>query len=340
MNENEEFDLTFEARSLKITPDNAGVRADKALAAWSFEGGAGLSRARLQTLIEQGHVLCNGNPIKAAQKFSVGDEILLHIPPLEAAAIEPENIPLAIVYEDDDILILNKPAGLVVHPGAGHWSGTLVNALLYHCRGSLSGIGGVVRPGIVHRLDKDTSGLMVVAKHDEAHQHLSAQLAERSLTRLYYALVLGNPLPIKGAVRRPIGRHRHHRQKMSVMSDAPRDAVTHYHALRAFGGACSLVECRLETGRTHQIRVHMEALGHPLIGDPLYGPQPTALKSKLKKENYTNDTIDKIMNFPRQFLHAETLMLIHPITEEELSFSAPLPPDLEEILAALEGGVA
>lgn len=224
---------------------------------------------------------------------------------------------------------------MVVHPGAGNWTGTLVNALLHHCGGTLSGIGGEMRPGIVHRLDKETSGLMMVAKNDEAHQGLSAQLADRSLSRTYHALVLGVPLPIKGVVDRPIGRHRHDRQRMSVMSSAPREARTRYRVLEDFGGACALVECNLETGRTHQIRVHMQAIGYPLIGDPLYGPQPSALRSKLKKIEYSSENIDEILLLGRQFLHATRIMFIHPITGEEMGFEREKPTDLLKILKIL-----
>lgn len=211
----------------------------------------------------------------------------------------------------------------------------MVNALLHHCGNSLSGIGGVIRPGIVHRLDKDTSGLLLVAKNDHAHQALSAQLADRSLSRVYRALATGVPMPVKGTVDRPIGRHSHHRLKMSVVGTAPRDARTHYKVIERFGEVCSLVECRLETGRTHQIRVHMEALGYPLIGDSFYGPQPTLLKSKLDKEGYGTEIIDKILNFPRQALHARELKCVHPRTEKQLSFMVPEPEDFSNLLNLL-----
>jgi len=308
---------------------DVGVRADKFLSIMCDD----LSRARLQNLIAEGAVFLNEVPLKAAsRKTEEGDVFVVRVPPVVSAEPEPEDIPLDIVYEDEDILVVNKAAGMVVHPGAGNWDGTLVNALLYHCAEELSGIGGVARPGIVHRLDKDTSGLMMVAKNDHAHQYLSAQLADRSLSRVYHALVLGVPMPVKGAVNRPIGRHRRNRLKMSVMSNAPRDARTHYRVLQSFGEACSLVECRLETGRTHQIRVHMEALGHPLIGDSLYGAQRSKLKSYFEKNGYLSEFVESVLDFPRQFLHAKEIVFIHPRHEEEMRFEISLPDDMSNIL--------
>ncbi|MCK5385105.1 MAG: RluA family pseudouridine synthase [Alphaproteobacteria bacterium] len=316
---------------IEVSVDYHGQRADKVLSAL-----CDLSRSRLQSLIKEGAVLLNDKILKSASfKVSEGDVFLLHIPEPIKAEPSPENIPLDIVYEDEDMLVVNKQVGLVVHPGAGNWSGTMVNALLYHCGSSLSGIGGVIRPGIVHRLDKDTSGLILVAKNDSAHQALSAQLADRSLSRVYHALITGVPMPFKGVVDRPIGRHRHSRLKMSVVSAAPRDARTHYKVIQSFGEACSLVECRLETGRTHQIRVHMEALKHPLVGDHLYGPQPTLLKSKLKKEKYDEEIIEEILNFPRQALHARELKCVHPRTEKQLSFIVQMPDDFSNLLKLL-----
>ena len=324
---NEDSDLTIE-----VPAEYNNQRADKVLSALCDD----LSRSRLQSLIKDGVVLLNNEPLKTASfKVGEGDVLSLSIPEPVEADPQPENIPLDIVYEDDDMLVVNKQVGLVVHPGAGNWSGTMVNALLYHCGDTLSGIGGVIRPGIVHRLDKDTSGLILVAKNDYAHQALAAQLEDRSLSRVYYALVTGVPMPVKGVVERPIGRHRHHRLKMSVMSSAPRDARTHYKVIESFGEACSLVECRLETGRTHQIRVHMEALGYPLVGDALYGPQPTLLKSKLEKGKYASEIIDEILKFSRQALHAKALKCVHPRTGEKLSFDAPEPDDFSNLLKLL-----
>ncbi len=292
---------------------HSGQRADKVLSALC----ADLSRSRLQDLIAQGMVFLDHAVLSTpSTKVEAGQVFLVQVPPPVEGEPKAEDIPLDVVYEDDDVLVINKPAGMVVHPGAGHWSGTLVNALLHHCGESLSGIGGVVRPGIVHRLDKDTSGLMMVAKNDFAHHHLSAQLADRSLSRVYHALVLGVPMPIKGSVDRPIGRHKHNRLKMSVMSGSLREAKTYYRVVEQFGQACALVECVLETGRTHQIRVHMEAIGYPILGDSLYGPQRTALQSNLKKESYSIDIINEILSLPYQMLHARALQFIHPRTEE------------------------
>lgn len=323
----EENDLTF-----LVDKSGAGMRADKFLAQASEK----LSRSRIQSLISDGCVFLNAKSLEIySKKLEENDILSVRLPDVVPSDMQPENIPLDIVYEDDDLLVINKAAGMVVHPGAGNWTGTLVNALLHHCGGTLSGIGGEMRPGIVHRLDKETSGLMMVAKNDEAHQGLSAQLADRSLSRTYHALVLGVPLPIKGVVDRPIGRHRHDRQRMSVMSSAPREARTRYRVLEDFGGACALVECNLETGRTHQIRVHMQAIGYPLIGDPLYGPQPSALRSKLKKIEYSSENIDEILLLGRQFLHATRIMFIHPITGEEMGFEREKPTDLLKILKIL-----
>lgn len=320
----EENTLTFEVEDV-----DAGVRSDKFLSVVCD----GLSRARLQALISDGQVLLNNKLLKtASRKTEEGDVYMVCIPPVVEAEPKPENLPLDIVYEDDDVLVINKAAGMVVHPGAGNWDGTLVNALLYHCAGRLSGIGGVARPGIVHRLDKDTSGLMMVAKNDHAHQHLSAQLSERTLSRIYHALVLGVPMPIKSVVDRAIGRHRHNRLKMSVMTNTPRDARTHYRVLDKFGDSFSLVECKLETGRTHQIRVHMEAIGHSLVGDKLYGPQLTQLKSKIKNASYNDELSREILNYPRQFLHAKSIAFIHPVSEEEMVFDSEMPDDMVNVL--------
>lgn len=313
----EENRLTFVAEE-----QHSNLRADKFLSSVYDE----LSRSRLQKLIADGHVTLGDVVLKSAStRVEEGNVFTVCVPEAESGEPEAEDIPLDIVYEDDDLLVINKAAGMVVHPGAGNWNGTLVNALLHHCGDSLSGIGGVIRPGIVHRLDKDTSGLMMVAKNDHAHQYLSAQFADRTLSRIYYALVLGVPMPIKGVVSREIGRHRHNRLKMSVMSNAPRDACTHYKVVENYGEACSLVECKLETGRTHQIRVHMEALGHPLIGDPLYGPQQTSLIAKLKKADYDNEFIKKMIELPHQMLFAKHISFIHPTSEKQMSFECDTP---------------
>lgn len=328
MEEIESDELSFEVGESAV-----GLRADKYLTMVCED----LSRSRLQSLIQNGDVSINGGVLaNSSKKLELNDLLTVRVPPPVPCQPEPEDIPLEIIFEDENLLVVNKAAGMVVHPGAGNWTGTLVNALLHHCGESLSGIGGVVRPGIVHRLDKDTSGLMMVAKNDYAHQYLSAQLSDRSLSRVYHALVLGVPVPIKGVVDRPIGRHRHNRLKMSVMSNAPREAVTHYRVLKDYRGAAALVECSLETGRTHQIRVHLEALGHCLVGDPLYGAQPNQLASRFKNARYDTDVIDKILDFSRQFLHAKAIEFIHPETEEEMFFECELPEDMASILDALE----
>lgn len=317
---------------IAVPAEYDGQRADKVLGFLCED----LSRSRLQGLIKKGVVLLNDVPLKVMSfKVSTGDVFSLSIPEPVEAVPQPENIHLDIVYEDDDMLVINKQAGLVVHPAAGHWSGTLVNALLYHCKDSLSGIGGVIRPGIVHRLDKDTSGLMMVAKNDMAHHALSAQLEDRSLSRVYHALVIGVPVPLKGVVDRPIGRDRRNRLKISLVSNTLKEARTRYIILEHFGQACSLLECCLDTGRTHQIRVHMGSIGHFLVGDPLYGPQPTALRSRLRKEGYPIDEIDEILSFPRQALHAKRLSCLHPRTGESLTFEAPEPEDFANLLKRL-----
>ncbi len=316
-----------------IDESYAGSRADKALSLLCED----LSRSRVQALIDDGQVIINGAALKAAsRKLEVGDVLEIDIPPPVPCDPEAEDILLDVVFEDEYLLVINKAAGMVVHPGAGHQSGTLVNALLHHCGEELSGIGGVMRPGIVHRLDKNTTGLMVVAKTDKAHKGLSEQLSDRSLSRVYKALVFKVPVPPKGKVNRPIGRHPTNRQKMAINEKNGREAITHYKIERSFGEACSLVECKLETGRTHQIRVHMATLGNFLIGDSLYGPQPTALKAALKKEGYEGDVIDPIAAFDRQALHAQSIKFIHPVTKEAMTFEKAIPEDMGNLLKLLE----
>ena len=297
--------------ALAVPPELAGQRLDKALA-----GLAGLSRARLQALMEQGHLAQNGKIVSdASRKVKEGEIFHLHVPPPEPAEPEAQHIELDIVFEDKDVLVINKPPGLVVHPAPGNRDMTLVNALLAHCGDSLSGIGGVARPGIVHRLDKDTSGLIVVAKNDMAHQKLSAQFADRSLSRTYQALVHGVPEARAGIIDAPIGRHARDRKKMAVTAKG-RAARTHYRVLENFGGA-ALVECKLETGRTHQIRVHMAHIKHPVIGDPVYG------KNRAK------------YSFTRQALHAAEIRFIHPRSGKIRAFAAPLPKDMRALLKKL-----
>lgn len=327
----DEDEAGVERHTYTITDDEAGMRLDKALAKLAPD----LSRSRIQSLIDEGALTVNALPCStASRKVKKGSVVELIVPPLKDAEPQAEDIPLDVVFEDEHVLVINKPAGLVVHPGAGNQSGTLVNALLHHCKDDLSGIGGVARPGIVHRLDKDTSGLLIVAKHDKAHQGLSAQLQDRSLTRIYDAIVLGVPVPIKGQVDMPIGRDPHNRLKMSVRPRGGKEARTHYLVKENFGDVFSHIECKLESGRTHQIRVHMQSIKHPLIGDPLYGPQKTALVAALKRGDYDENDA-QILDFPRQALHARHLSFIHPATEETLNFEIQPPEDFSKLLKYL-----
>jgi 23S rRNA pseudouridine1911/1915/1917 synthase len=305
-----------------ITEESAGQRLDKVLTTQCVD----LSRAFIQKLFDEGRIYKKDDPdakIKPSKKVTAGDIYAYHIPPLKEANPTPDSsIPLDIVYEDEDLVVINKQAGLVVHPGAGHWEGTLVHALLHHCHGSLSGIGGVKRPGIVHRLDKDTSGLMIVAKNDQAHQFLSHQFENRTLSRVYHALVWGQILPPKGIIDTFITRSPRNRQKMAVCdSSQGKPAVTHYSTLKSFikedlSTSVSLVECRLKTGRTHQIRVHMHHIGHPLLGDPLYGKCPKGAK-KVWGEDHS------FMWFPHQALQAVEIQFIHPRKKELMIFTIP-----------------
>jgi 23S rRNA pseudouridine1911/1915/1917 synthase len=313
--------------------ENAG-RLDKVL---SDLAGDGVSRSRLKNLIVDGQVTLNGKVCDdASRKVGPGDVVQLTIPDAIEALPQPENIPLDVVYEDDDMLVINKAVGMVVHPGAGNQNGTLVSALLYHCGDSLSGIGGVKRPGIVHRLDKDTSGLMVVAKNDRAHSGLSEQLVDRSLSRIYQALVWKMPTPIKGKIIAPIGRHQQSRIKMSVRSNTMgREAITHYKREETFHDSISLVTCRLETGRTHQIRVHMSHIGHPLLGDQTYGLPAQEQRSLLNRAGYEEEAKLAILTFPRQALHAAGIMFIHPVSGEEMEFETELPEDLRDLISII-----
>ena len=297
---------------IQITDEESGERID-ALLSRKFPA---LSRSLIQKCMEAGTVTVNGKPVKKNARANAGDEIVFAFPETETLPVEPQNIPLDVVYEDEDIIIVNKTRGMVVHPAPGHPDGTLVNALLYRCGDSLSGIGGVQRPGIVHRIDKDTSGLLAVAKNDFAHQGLSAQLSDHSLCREYVAVVNGNFREESGVVDRPIGRHPVDRKRMAVTEKNSKRAVTHWEVLENYRGY-SMVLCRLETGRTHQIRVHMASIGHPLLGDGLYGAKCP----------------DK--GLEGQCLHARRLCLIHPRTGEALQFEAPLPDYFNEILARL-----
>ncbi len=311
---------------------DVGMRVDKFLTSRKQD----LSRSRVQGLIEQNQVLINDNICASgSKKVQEGDVVQIHIPPPIAWYPEAENIPLSIVYEDQDLIVINKQAGLIVHPGAGNKTGTLVNALLYHCGDELSGIGGVMRPGIVHRLDKDTTGLMVVAKNDKAHQGLSDQLKERSLSRKYKALVLGIPAPPAGMIDQPLARHHVYRQKMTVNARNGKQARTHYRIIQPYGEACSMVICTLESGRTHQIRVHMDFIKHPLVGDPTYKAQPTMVASVLKKGGMSEVAVEACMAFPRQALHSYEIAFEHPVTGETHRYEAELPDDFGALIKLL-----
>lgn len=274
------------------------------------------SRSYLQKMIKDGSVLVNGKAQKASYRMEDQDEVLVDLPELKEPEIEAENIPLDILYEDDDLLMVNKPKGMVVHPSAGHLTGTLVNAVMYHCKDCLSGINGVMRPGIVHRIDMDTTGVLVICKNDKAHNHVAAQLKEHSITRKYRAIVHGVIKEEEGTVDASIGRHPVERKKMAAGVKNGKRAVTHYRVLQRFRNH-TYIECQLETGRTHQIRVHMASIGHPLLGDTVYGPAKNP------------------MHLQGQTLHAQVLGLIHPSTGEYLEVEAPLPEYFEKLLKSL-----
>jgi 23S rRNA pseudouridine1911/1915/1917 synthase len=317
--------------TVHTTENDLGQRLDKVLAAHAPD----LSRARIQALIDAEHVVSDGKPVTtASRKVKTGEVYLITVPPVIEATPKAQQIALDIAYEDDDLLVINKAAGMVVHPAAGNHDGTLVNALLAHCGASLSGIGGVARPGIVHRLDKETSGLMVVAKNDAAHHGLSTQLSTRTLKRVYQAIVWGLPSPAKGRVETRIGRSKTNRQKMAVLAGGGKEAVTDYAVLDHFGRIASLVECRLHTGRTHQIRVHMAHLQHWLVGDPVYG-RPSA-KKFLTLQKADDKTATALLTFPRQALHAAEIEFIHPIRKNKVSLTAALPEDMKKLLATLK----
>ena len=308
---------------------DAGERLDRVLATHL----ADLSRSRLKHLILEGSVTQAGATISdPAMRVKPGQIFVIAIPPPEADRPLAQAMSLDIRYEDDHLLVVDKPAGLVVHPAPGNPDRTLVNALLAHCGDSLVGIGGVRRPGIVHRLDKDTSGLMVVAKSELAHARLAADFAARRIGRTYQGVVWGVPLPRSGEIMGNVGRSPANRKKMAVVARGGRTALTHYRVLREFNGIAAAVECRLATGRTHQIRVHMSERGHPLIGDPLYGNPRSARRSRLLPEELRG----RIIAFPRQALHAQTLGFHHPISQETLEFRSELPRDITELLSTLE----
>ena len=274
------------------------------------------TRSYLQKLIKDGEVTVNGKNVKAGYQLSKGDEVCVNIPEPKELDVEPQKMDLDIVYEDEDVILINKPKGMVVHPAPGHTTDTLVNGLLYHCKDNLSGINGVARPGIVHRIDRDTTGILIVCKNDMSHNSIAAQLKEHSINRRYRALVHGNLKEDTGTVEGPIGRHPIDRKKMSINEKNGKPAVTHYTVLERFGNY-TLIECKLETGRTHQIRVHMTSIGHPLVGDEVYGPAKCPFKLQ------------------GQCLHAMVLGFVHPRTGEYMEFSADLPEYFEDLLRKL-----
>lgn len=321
------------AQTTLLTPataEEAGQRLDKWLSARLPE----LSRTRVKALIEQGLVTSAGATIAdASAKVKAGQDFTVAVPPDAPAEPEAQPIALTVVYEDDDLIVIDKPPGMVVHPAPGSPDQTLVNALLAHCGQSLSGIGGVRRPGIVHRIDKDTSGLLVVAKNDRAHHGLSEQFAAHSLERAYKALVWGLPTPPNGDIEGAIGRSPQDRKKMAVVSHGGKHAHTRYRVIRPLaGGVVSLVECRLSTGRTHQIRVHMTSIGHPLIGDPVYGRSRSAKLKALPESART-----ALAAFPRQALHAYLLGFIHPVSGERLKFESDVASDFSNLIFELDG---
>ena len=309
-----------EVLHVTATQADVGKRLDGFLA-----GAFALSRSAVERLIAEGQVTLSFGEVNKKYRLKGGEEMTLTLPDPTPDAAQPEDIPLDIVYEDNDIIVINKPSGMVVHPAAGNERGTLVNALLYHCKGTLSGIGGVERPGIVHRIDKDTAGLLVVAKNDAAHIALSDQLKVHDVCRIYYAIALGNFKEDRGTVNAPIGRHPVDRKRMGICrrEGEGRVAITHYTVLQRFG-QMTYIRCQLETGRTHQIRVHMASLGHPLLGDPVYGGNGTKFEARHRA------LIDG------QCLFAGELTLTHPRSGERMTFRAPLPPAFEKLLEVLE----
>jgi len=308
-------------------PADAGKRLDKFLA----DAAPSLSRMRLKTLILEGRVRVGGRTITdPSYRVKAGDAAAWDTPPPVEAKPQPQAIPLDVLYEDAHLIVLDKPAGLVVHPAPGNAEGTLVNALLAHCGDSLAGIGGERRPGIVHRLDKDTSGLMVAAKTEQAHRILSAAFAARDIDRAYDALVWGRPLPPEGEIEGAIGRDPRNRKRMAVLPRGGKEALTRYRTQRAFGAAAALLECRLATGRTHQIRVHLAAAGHPVIGDPVYGRATAGRLAGLSA-----NAREAARAFPRQALHARLLGFRHPAGGEALRFERPAPKDFADLLESL-----
>lgn len=324
-----------EGNSFKINVAEADVggRLDKFIC----EKSPHLSRTRVQSLLEEGWIkVCPQRDISPSTKIKIDEVYTIIIPEPEEALPQPQELALDIVYEDADLLVINKSAGLVVHPAPGHSDQTLVNGILAHCGDQLSGIGGVKRPGIVHRLDKDTSGLMVVAKNDFTHQFLSQQFGDRSLSRTYRALVWGVVHPKEGCISTMMGRSPTNRQKMAVVTKGGKEAITQYRLLKTFvceknlASSISLVECQLKTGRTHQIRVHLSSIGHSIIGDPLYGHKPKGVKKYWP---------EKVLTFSHQLLHACRLQFIHPRSKEVLTFHSPYPEDFQEVIISIENAI-
>lgn len=299
----------------EVTAEEDGLRLDQYIAGRCMD----LSRSYIQKLIKENRVTINKN-IQTKTKTAVQERDIVNVslPDPKELEIKPQDIPLDILYEDNDVLVVNKPKGMVVHPAPGHYEDTLVNAVLYHCRDNLSGINGVLRPGIVHRIDKDTTGALIVCKNDKAHQKIADQLRAHTITRSYRAIVYNNFSEDEGTINAPIGRHPTNRKKRMVTEKNSKEAITHYKVLDHLNHKFNYIECRLETGRTHQIRVHMSHIGHPLLGDEVYGP----VNSKFK-------------NLQGQTLHAATIGFIHPTTEEYMEFSAPLPDYFEKLLKTL-----
>lgn len=302
-----------EREELIITEEQAGQRADVALAQM-----LDITRSNMQKLMDEGRAVKGTKVLKSNYKLQAGDKIIVSLPEPEPLDVQPENIPLDILYEDEDVVVVNKARGMVVHPAAGNYSGTLVNALLYHCK-NLSGINGVIRPGIVHRLDKDTSGIMICAKNDQAHVSLSQQIQSKTAKRSYLCVVRGNIKTDSGTIETLISRDKNDRKKMAVVKEDGRNAITDYEVVERFG-KYTIVKCNLRTGRTHQIRVHMEYLGYPIVGDPKYSPMKTPF------------------SINGQALHSLTLDFIHPRTGEAMHFEAPLPKDMHKIVTRLRLG--
>ena len=313
---------------IEIVAEHRGKRLDRILADCLPD----FSRNRLKSLIIDGGAVVDGRTIAdPSHRVKPGKTVILTVPKAAELDLVAQDIPLDIAYEDEHLIVINKPAGMVVHPAPGNEDGTLVNAILHHCGDSLSGIGGIKRPGIVHRIDKDTSGLIVVAKDDQTHGHLSEQFKEHSIERRYQAVVWGLPKPGSGTIEGNIGRHPVHRKTMAVVRAAHgKHAVTHYKTLEAFGTGAALVECKLETGRTHQIRVHMTHIGHPLMGDPVYGKI-----NRTRRNAVSAAAQDYLSDFSRQALHAKILGFDHPVRGEKLHFECELPQDINELLTSL-----